>query len=67
MAREMSGVPGGAKVQIVYYPRERTFFETLISSEEKASGAEILTHLHGLAVRLSATMELRMPFDVDIR
>ena len=67
MARELSGVPAGAKVQVVYYPREKTFLENLMGGDEHASGAEILTHLHGLAARLSATMELRMPFDVDIR
>lgn len=67
MAREMGGIPAGAKVQVVYYPRERTFLENLMSSEEKVTGAEVLTHLHSLATRLSATMELRMPFDVDIR
>ncbi|HXZ20270.1 MAG TPA: signal peptide peptidase SppA [Candidatus Acidoferrales bacterium] len=67
MARAMSGVPAGAKVQLVYYPREKTFLETMLWGEEKPSGAKILTHLRGLAARLSATMELRMPFDVDIR
>jgi len=67
MAREIGGIPGGAKVQVVYYPREKTFLENLMWGEEKPTGAEILTHLHALAVRLSATMELRMPFDVDIR
>ena len=67
MARAMSGVPAGAKVQLVYYPREKTFLETMLWGEEKPSGAKILTHLRGLAARLSATTELRMPFDVDIR
>jgi len=67
VARAMSGVPAGAKVQLVYYPREKTFLETMLWGEEKPSGAEILTHLRGLGARLSATMELRMPFDVDIR
>jgi len=67
LARGLSGIPAGAKVQLIYFPREKSFLENLLSPEEKASGAEILTHLHTLAARLSATMELRMPFDVDIR
>lgn len=67
MARGLSGIPSEAKVQAVYYPRERTFLENLLLPEEKPSGAAMLTHLHSLAARLSATMELRMPFDVDIR
>ncbi|HVN08759.1 MAG TPA: signal peptide peptidase SppA [Patescibacteria group bacterium] len=67
MARELSHIPSGGKVQLVYYPRERSLLENLMSTEERASGAQILTHLHSLAMRLSATMELRMPFDVDIR
>ena len=67
LARKLSGISEGAKVELVYYPREKSFLENLLSTEEKTSGAEILTHLHSLATRLSATMELRMPFDVDIR
>jgi protease-4 len=67
LARELSKIPADAKVQLVYYPRERTFLESLLSPEEKPTGTALLTHLHSLAARLSATMELRMPFDVDIR
>ncbi len=67
MAREMSGIPAGEKVRLVYYPREKTFFENLLAGDEKTSGTKILTHLQGLAARLSATTELRMPFDLDIR
>ncbi len=67
MARGLSGIPSEAKVQVVYYPRERTFWQNLLSPEEKATGAALLAHLHSLAARLSATMELRMPFDMEIR
>ncbi|HKM91004.1 MAG TPA: signal peptide peptidase SppA [Candidatus Acidoferrales bacterium] len=67
VARKLSGIPSGAKVQVVYYPREQTFLETLMASEEKQTSTNLLTHLRSLATRLSARMELRMPFDVDIR
>jgi len=67
LARKLSNIPGDSKVEVVYYPRERTFLENLLYGEEKPSAGMILTQLHSLAARLSARMELRMPFDVDIR
>jgi len=67
LARDLSKIPADAKVQLVYYPRERTFLESLLSPEEKPTSASILTHLRSLATRLSATMELHMAFDVDVR
>jgi protease-4 len=67
VARTLGSIPSGAKVQLVYYPRERSLLESLLSSDEKKTGASVLTHLRSLAARLSAHMELRMPFDVDIR
>ena len=68
VARELSHIPAGSKVQLVYYPREKTFFENLMSSsDERKSGANVLSHVRSLAARLSATTELRMPFDMEIR
>jgi len=67
VARKLGGIPSDAKVQLVYYPREQTFLETLVGSEEKQTSTNVLMHLRSLATRLSASMELRMPFDVDIR
>jgi protease IV len=67
VARNLGKIPSSAKVQLVYYPREKSFLEGLLSSDEKRTGASVQTHLRSLAGRLSATMELRMPLDVDIR
>jgi protease IV len=67
VARKLAGIPSSAKVQLVYYPREQTFLDTLMGSEEKQTSANVLAHLRSLATRLSAPIELRMPFDVDIR
>jgi len=67
VARSLSHISEGSKVQVVYYPRERTFWENLLSSDEKKTGANVLSHMRSLATRLSATMDLRMPFDIDIR
>jgi len=67
VARDLGGIPSGARLQIVYYPREQSFLETLMSSEEKPTSTNVLAHLHSLATRLGARTELRMPFDVDIR
>jgi protease IV len=68
VARDLSHISAGSKVQLVYYPREKTFLENLISpQEEKKSGANLLAHVRSLAARLSARTELRMPFEMDIR
>jgi len=67
VARKLSDIPSDAKVQVIYYPREQTWLETLMTSEEKPTSTNVLTHLRSLATRLSARMELRMPFDLDIR
>jgi protease-4 len=68
VARNLGNIPSSAKVQLVYYPRERSFFDNLLMGpEEKQTSTNVLTHIHSLAARLSASTELRMPFDVDIR
>ena len=67
VARGLAGVPSGARVELVYYPREKPFFESLLFGEEKPTGTTVVAHLRGLATRLSAPMELHMPFELDIR
>jgi protease-4 len=67
VARNLSHIPDGSKVQLVYFPRERSFLENLLSPDEKKTGANMLSHVRTLAARLSATMDLRMPLDMDIR
>jgi len=67
VARSLAGIPSGARVKLVYYPREQSFLESLLSPEEKPTSTNVLAHLHSLAARLGVRTELRMPFDVDIR
>ena len=67
VARTLSGIAPGARVELVYFPREKTFLETLLPGEANLTGTNVLAHLHSVAARLSAPMELRMPFEVDIR
>ncbi|HMD32837.1 MAG TPA: signal peptide peptidase SppA [Candidatus Acidoferrales bacterium] len=67
VARSLSHISDGSKVQLVYYPQEKSFLDNLLSPGDKKTGANVLMHARSLAARLSATMELRMPFDVDIR
>ena len=67
VARGLANVPTGARVELVYFPREKPFLESLLFGEEKPAGTTVVAHLRGIATRLSAPMELRMPFELDIR
>ena len=67
VARDLSKIPPTAGVELVYFPREKSFWESLLPAEERPTGASVTTALRSMATRLSAPMELRMPFDVEIR
>jgi len=67
VARGLANVPTGARVELVYFPREKPFLESLLFGEEKPAGTTVVAHLRSIATRLSAPMELRMPFELDIR
>jgi protease-4 len=66
VARGLAKIPADAKVQLVYYPTEKTLFENLVSTEEKQTAMGLLTDVRRVAARLSAPMEVRMPFEIDI-
>jgi protease-4 len=67
VARGLAKIPADAKVRVVYYPAEKTWFESLASSEEKQTAMGLLTELRRVTARLSAPMEVRMPFEIEIR
>jgi protease-4 len=67
VARGLAKIPADAKVRLVYYPAEKTWFESLASSEEKQTAMGLLTELRRVTARLSAPMEVRMPFEIEIR
>ncbi len=69
LARELAKIPKDARVQLVHYPVEKTFFETLLSQEEKQtfSAAAIADELRRAATRVADPIQVRMPLELDIR
>jgi protease-4 len=67
VARDLAKIPPAAGVELVYFPHEKSFWESFLPEEEKPTSADLFASLRGIAARLSAPMELRMPIDVDIR
>lgn len=70
VAKALAKMDPQATVQLVHYPREKSFLESLFSSNDERQGltaASIATELKSTAARMSSPIQVRMPFDLDIR
>ncbi len=70
VAKALAKMDPQARVQLVHYPREKGFLESLLSSNDERQGlsaASIAAALKSTAARMSNPIQVRMSFDLDIR
>ncbi len=69
VAKGLAKMDPQAAVQLVHFPREKSFLEQLLSSGDERQGLtaeSIAAELKSTAARMSSPIQVRMPFDLDI-
>lgn len=78
IARELGHIDTGAKVQLVHYPREKSFFESIWPSsgdhpgmlggdQRMSNAASLALELRRAATRVADPIQVRMPIEFNIQ